>query len=114
MLSMHAARRHFEALPRTKGDRGVVTGDGDFATQDPRLWRRSHENDWAQPGSAFRCFLQADSRRDAVPPRIRPCPLPLLLACMAHMCTMDMLSTLEDEINLRTGQAVKKHREAAS
>jgi transcriptional regulator with XRE-family HTH domain len=33
---------------------------------------------------------------------------------MARMCTMkDMLSTLEDEINLRTGQAVKKHREAA-
>ena len=33
---------------------------------------------------------------------------------MARMCTMaDMLSTLEDEISLRTGRAVKQQREAA-
>ena len=42
----------------------------------------------------------------------RPCRM--LLARTARLCTMeDMLSTLEDEISLRTGRAVKQRREAA-
>src|SRR3954451_23945741 len=37
MFSMHAARRDLEALSGAEGDRGVVTGDGDFAAQDQRF-----------------------------------------------------------------------------
>jgi hypothetical protein len=37
MLGMHAALRNFEALPRLKGDWGVVPGNGNFAAQYERL-----------------------------------------------------------------------------
>ena len=37
MLGVHAAGRHFEALPRAEGDGSVVAGDGDFAAQDQGL-----------------------------------------------------------------------------
>ena len=37
MLSMHAARMDLETLPSPKGDRAVVTGDGDFAAQNKRF-----------------------------------------------------------------------------
>jgi quercetin dioxygenase-like cupin family protein/DNA-binding transcriptional regulator YiaG len=38
----------------------------------------------------------------------------MLLAWRARLCTMeDMVSTLEDEVSLRTGRAIKQRREAA-
>jgi hypothetical protein len=37
MFRMHADRRHLKTLSCPKGHRGVVTGNGDFATEHKRL-----------------------------------------------------------------------------
>src|ERR1700733_513772 len=37
VLGMHATCRDLEALPPTKGNWGIIAGDGDFAAQDKCL-----------------------------------------------------------------------------